>query len=619
MRSSRLVSVMALSCLCFSCGDKTTSRTDAGPGPETWQGDVMAADSGVDTLPEGVVSREAIEPDVVETAEPDTPQGTFSLAGVITLHGYPLAGVALHVSGSDEPAAVSSAADGSYLIEGLAPGNYTLAPSLMGHAFEPSELDVELVDHSVDSLDFSLRDSPFPSSSDAFEDDSTYASASFVEIGGAIRHGTLWPCGDEDWFSFELSTGTQYEFFTTNLCPTCDSVIRLYDSDGQTLLAENDDFIDLESRVVFAPNVDGAYYVRVTSATEEHGVLNYFFAGIELTDGDGDGFGQFHDCQDGDGNVSPDAHEEPGSGVDSNCDGYLTPATGQPDPFEPDSEAAPRPLVPADVTVEETIHADHIMAGAGGTLHDAADVDWFTLTISAHGYWDVTLFKTGGSAVLTLYDPTDMSELDSDNLWLMLDNDDDSAATYLLSVSGDSSLWYVIVAYSVGVDMDGDGYYTMDWDDVWDWDDTDPDVGPCQPGGSVEECQVVLDEDTGLTWKKGEAPFGFGPWQAAVEYCNGLTMCEVANWRLPTGEDFFAMLDGCDEAVFDGEVGHCNSCPDSAKCSALFPDEETSGAWYWTSDEEKNNPNLKMFVGLHDGSVGFVDEELHNRTRCVHD
>jgi hypothetical protein len=77
---------------------------------------------------------------------------------------------------------------------------------------------------------------------------------------------TLWPAGDLDYFRFVAKAGASYEVLTLNLSPGLDTVLTLYDSQGNQI-AENDDyqFNSLASKVSFAPSGDGYYYARVTN------------------------------------------------------------------------------------------------------------------------------------------------------------------------------------------------------------------------------------------------------------------------------------------------------------------------------------------------------------------
>jgi hypothetical protein len=72
---------------------------------------------------------------------------------------------------------------------------------------------------------------------------------------------------DQDWVAITISAGqvgSTYYLRTTGLGLTADTVLTLYDTDGTTLLAENDDSNGLGSTIVWTPSTAGTYYVRIT-------------------------------------------------------------------------------------------------------------------------------------------------------------------------------------------------------------------------------------------------------------------------------------------------------------------------------------------------------------------
>jgi len=71
--------------------------------------------------------------------------------------------------------------------------------------------------------------------------------------------------GDADWFQFPAVTDQWYRLETI-LGDLPDTLIRLYDVDGTTLLLENDDSNGLQSRIDWQASVEGTYYVEVVSA-----------------------------------------------------------------------------------------------------------------------------------------------------------------------------------------------------------------------------------------------------------------------------------------------------------------------------------------------------------------
>lgn len=98
-------------------------------------------------------------------------------------------------------------------------------------------------------------------SDDAYEPDNTYTEAQ--PIYGLQTHN-IGALADEDWVSFQAEEGQQYVLMTSNLGLNADTFLYLYDTDGQTLLAANDDYGGtLASRIVWESPASGNYYVVV--------------------------------------------------------------------------------------------------------------------------------------------------------------------------------------------------------------------------------------------------------------------------------------------------------------------------------------------------------------------
>ncbi|MDA1055178.1 MAG: S8 family serine peptidase, partial [Planctomycetota bacterium] len=89
--------------------------------------------------------------------------------------------------------------------------------------------------------------------------DSTTATAGLVPSTTA---GDIEMPGDVDWFSFNVTDGVLYRI-ETSLVNLPDSALKLYDTDGQTVLEENDDFRGLRSRIDWRAPADGTYFAEV--------------------------------------------------------------------------------------------------------------------------------------------------------------------------------------------------------------------------------------------------------------------------------------------------------------------------------------------------------------------
>jgi len=102
-------------------------------------------------------------------------------------------------------------------------------------------------------------------SGDAYESDNDPGQATEMAPGQSQAHNF---CGvdDQDWVKFRARAGQRYVLQTSNLGWTSDTVLTLYDADGATVLAENDDIAypdNLASRVEWIAQRDGWLYARV--------------------------------------------------------------------------------------------------------------------------------------------------------------------------------------------------------------------------------------------------------------------------------------------------------------------------------------------------------------------
>lgn len=101
---------------------------------------------------------------------------------------------------------------------------------------------------------------------DAYEPDGVPATAKLIYIGQTQSH-SICPDGDADWVRFFGRAGKEYTISTANLGIGLDTYMWLFDSDGETILAYNDDGGNgVSSRIDFFPAVDAYYYVQVKNA-----------------------------------------------------------------------------------------------------------------------------------------------------------------------------------------------------------------------------------------------------------------------------------------------------------------------------------------------------------------
>ncbi len=101
------------------------------------------------------------------------------------------------------------------------------------------------------------------SESDAYEPDNTAATASPINNADAAQEHNFHVAGDQDWVVFDATAGTEYTIFTSQLATRADTVLELYDDSGTSLLAYNDDYAGLASRIVWTATDAGSYRLKV--------------------------------------------------------------------------------------------------------------------------------------------------------------------------------------------------------------------------------------------------------------------------------------------------------------------------------------------------------------------
>ncbi|MBI3957854.1 MAG: pre-peptidase C-terminal domain-containing protein, partial [Chloroflexi bacterium] len=105
--------------------------------------------------------------------------------------------------------------------------------------------------------------------SDDQEEDDSFAQARAIDVGGTAKTHNFCPAGDQDWVKFTVTSTQVYVLNTSNLGFASDTVLTLYDSQGNQL-ATNDDYDYVRaSRIVFEPSTNGDYYAMVRHRNPE--------------------------------------------------------------------------------------------------------------------------------------------------------------------------------------------------------------------------------------------------------------------------------------------------------------------------------------------------------------
>jgi hypothetical protein len=102
----------------------------------------------------------------------------------------------------------------------------------------------------------------------------------------AICQLTLWPPGDLDFYRFAVKSGTFYQLTTSDLSPGIDTVLKVYNQNGEGI-AENDDFGaagELRSHVVIQADTTGFYYARVVNKSPADAANRTYCFGIDASE-----------------------------------------------------------------------------------------------------------------------------------------------------------------------------------------------------------------------------------------------------------------------------------------------------------------------------------------------
>lgn len=111
-------------------------------------------------------------------------------------------------------------------------------------------------------LTFTPTATPSIVPTDTYEPDESPAQAGPLPLNGVPQSRTIAPIGDQDWVTYSVSAGQAVLIQTLN--PVCDTVINLYDTDGVTLLASDDDSgPGFSSSIAYQYANAGQYYAQV--------------------------------------------------------------------------------------------------------------------------------------------------------------------------------------------------------------------------------------------------------------------------------------------------------------------------------------------------------------------
>lgn len=341
-----------------------------------------------------------------------------------------------------------------------------------------------------------VNPSAYPAAADSSEGsggDDTAMTASTISVG-ETQVRTIFPAGDIDWVAVDLTAGTEYEFSANNLAVATDAYMYLFSTDGTTELAEADDYIDYDPQIVFTPGTTGTYYLQVMSydqydSGDPIGLVAYTLGAREYVDSDGDGFSTYYDCDDTDDEIYPWADEIADDGIDQSCSGTDQLVGDTPDSAEDDDDMGSAvAMLETSGSLLEIIYRSAIYTENGRTIDTAGESDWFSVTVPAHSLYGFFMVYEDNCIDGTAYESDGVTVVDTGNEPLVA-NTSSSAKSYFVEYEGCGGTdtgYYVPTFANFGVDMDGDDYYTQDWEGERDCDDSDAGINPGATDSTVD-------------------------------------------------------------------------------------------------------------------------------------
>jgi len=99
---------------------------------------------------------------------------------------------------------------------------------------------------------------------DLYEPDDTSQQARVMNLGSAMLHNFC-PVADKDWVKVTIPSAGRYTFQTQLQSAGSDTILNLYEENGQSLLASNDDFsAGLASQISYNFTTPGTYYLEIS-------------------------------------------------------------------------------------------------------------------------------------------------------------------------------------------------------------------------------------------------------------------------------------------------------------------------------------------------------------------
>jgi len=120
---------------------------------------------------------------------------------------------------------------------------------------------------------------------DDYEPDNSQAEAKPFLVNDPYQIHTFHTSGDQDWIWFGTEDGAYYTIRTwaSPLGSLADTVLELFDSNGQPVSGDDDSGAGTDARLQFQAAYTGVYYARVTEWADRYGTAFWYHLQVTET------------------------------------------------------------------------------------------------------------------------------------------------------------------------------------------------------------------------------------------------------------------------------------------------------------------------------------------------
>lgn len=114
---------------------------------------------------------------------------------------------------------------------------------------------------------------------DDYEPDDSMPEARPFPVNSGYQSHTFHDDGDQDWIFFSTVAGAEYTIVTwaSPLGSAADTVLELFNSDGQLVGSNDDGPTGSDARLEFQAAYTGTYYARVTEWADRYGAAYWYY------------------------------------------------------------------------------------------------------------------------------------------------------------------------------------------------------------------------------------------------------------------------------------------------------------------------------------------------------